>query len=141
MGYSTEFKGELKFNRDLTGSQLARVKQFFEEDCRDHPEWGNDKLYYVDLEFNDDYSGVRWNGAEKTYGMPDVVNMITRIMRQEYPDFKFKGKLLAQGEDIEDRWELVISDQGLAERRDIVVSGDKVTCPHCGEEFIYEGSE
>lgn len=39
MGYSTEFKGELKFTTELTASQLAEVKKFLSEDCRSHSEW------------------------------------------------------------------------------------------------------
>ncbi len=66
MGYSTDFKGELKFNYELKASELNDVKKFFSEDCRDHDEWLNSTgLYYVDLEFTEDFSGIKWNGAEK----------------------------------------------------------------------------
>lgn len=71
--------------------------------------------------------------------MVGVINMITTTMNKTYPDFCFNGKLLAQGEDIEDRWELIINDEGLAEKKEVAVTGDKIECPHCGEGFIYDG--
>jgi len=50
MGYSTTFKGELKFTTDLTGRQLVKVKSFLGQDCREHPEWGDLGMKYLDLE-------------------------------------------------------------------------------------------
>lgn len=137
MGYSTQFKGELKFAKEPTASQLAHLQSFFGEDCRDHPEWGAKDLYYVDLELEKDFSGIKWNGAEKTYKLHELVNMILREMRKKWPDFSLEGKLAAQGEDIEDRWELTIED-GNAVRRDVAIVGQKLTCPHCERNFILE---
>ena len=134
MGYSTDFEGELKFTEELKASQIAKVQSFLDEDCRDHPEWGNEDLYYVDLEFLPDYSGLKWNGAEKTYGMVEIVNMIIRNMRTEMPSFGLEGKLLAQGEDVDDRWELVF-ENGIAVKKDLPQNGQKVVCPHCEQHF------
>lgn len=39
MGYTTEFKGELKFTTELSAKALAKVKSFFGKDCRQHNEW------------------------------------------------------------------------------------------------------
>jgi hypothetical protein len=137
MGYSTDFKGELKFKEELPASELAEVKKFLDEDSSDHPEWGNIERYYVDLEFLNDFSGLKWNGAEKTYGMVQVVNMIINNMIEHVnSDFGFTGELQAQGEDMDDRWVLLINDEGMAEKKDIVVTGNKVICPHCKENFI-----
>ncbi len=134
MGYSTDFKGELKFTNELTIGQLAKVNSFLQEDCRDHPEWGNKELYYVDLELLPDFSGLKWNGAEKTYGMVEIVNMIILNTRKEMPDFGLKGKFLAQGEDIDDRWELIF-ENGLAIKKELPQKVDKITCPHCEQHF------
>jgi len=137
MGYSTEFKGELKFIRELTASQLSEVSKFINEDCRDHPEWENTDNYYVDLELLKDFSGLKWNGAEKTYGMVDIVNMIIVNMSKKCPDFGLVGKLSAQGEDFDDRWSLVVND-GEAKREEVVIVGAKITCPNCEHVFIVE---
>lgn len=140
MGYSTNFKGELKFSRELTASELAKVKSFLGEDVREHPEWKNNGLYYIDLELTDDFSGVKWDGSEKTYGMDEAVNLIIREMRKEVPDFGFTGTLSAQGERFDDRWQLVINANGLAEKQDIVLTGKIITCPHCEEKFELESN-
>jgi len=140
MGYHTEFKGELKFTKELTASQLAKLNSMFGEDCREHPEWESRDLHYIDLEFNEDFSGIRWDGGEKTYSMDGIVNLILREMRRKYPNFGLKGKFVAQGEDIEDRWELVI-EKGQAVRRILTLEGKVITCPHCAQRFEYEEGE
>lgn len=138
MGYSTEFKGELKFAKELTASQLAKLQSMCGEDCRDHPEWNAKGLYYVDLELTKDFSGLKWSGAEKTYGMVEIVNVVTAQMRKEWPDFTLVGSLHAQGEDMEDRWVLVMDPEGIAQKQEIVISGERITCPICEGKFILE---
>ena len=137
MGYSTEFKGELKFTTELTGKQLLKVKSFLGEDCREHPEWGATGMTYIDLELLDDFTGLKWDGSEKTYDLVYKVNLIIAEMNKEYPEFGLVGELMAQGEDFDDRW--VLKAEGYtAKREDIVMTGEKVTCPHCGEDFRLE---
>lgn len=138
MGYSTTFKGELKFTTEPTAKQLAALKQMLGEDCRDHPEWGAKDLYYIDLAFLDDFSGLMWDGAEKTYDLDKTVNVVINVMRQQWPEFGLAGMLSAQGESFDDRWVLVIGENGFAEKRDVVITGQTVTCPHCETKFILE---
>lgn len=140
MGYTTTFKGTLKFKSELSAKQLAKVKSFFGEDCREHPEWDCEGSY-IDLRFTDDFSGIEWDDAtEKNYGMVEHVNLIIREMKKDFPDFELEGKLLAQGEEIEDRWVLSI-ENGIAIDKKIELKGTKVTCPHCDEQFIIETDE
>lgn len=136
MGYNTVFKGELKFIIEPTAKQLVKVKSFLGEDCRDHPEWGNTQLTYIDLVLLDDFSGLKWDdSAEKTYDLPEKINLIIQQMQKKYPDFGLSGKLLAQGEDADDRWFLMMID-GEATKEKIPLSSDEVICPHCGELFM-----
>lgn len=135
MGYTTTFKGELKFTKELTATQLAKLKTYLGEDCRNHAEWGRTDLSYIDLELLNDFSGLCWDGSEKTYDLEDKINLIIDQMRIEYPDFGLQGKLLAAGEEAEDRWWLIV-ENGVAIRKDIELTGKKVECPHCGETFI-----
>lgn len=137
MGYTTNFEGEFKFKEELTGSQLAKIKSFLGEDCRDHPEWGRTDLTYIDLELLEDFSGLKWDGSEKTYDLVDKINLIIIEMRKEIPDFDLTGKMSAQGEEIDDKYEIIIKD-GLAVQVDIKPSGTKVLCPHCKESFYLE---
>ncbi len=142
MGYSMEFSGELKFTKEPKVSMIAALKSMFNKDCRDHPEWEPDKysqhLYYIDLELTDDLLGVRFNGAEKTSLGPAMINMVTDVMRFRFPGFQLSGELLAQGEDIDDRWRLVVDGDGKASMVDWPKIGQKITCPHCEEVFMLE---
>jgi hypothetical protein len=138
MGYTTNFKGVLLFTKELNGKELKKVKSFLGEDCRQHEEWGRTDLSYIDLELTDDFSGLQWDGSEKTYDLQDKVNVIIDEMRKEFPDFGLEGHLVAQGEDVEDRWTLSIEANGRAVKRPVEVKGAKVKCPHCGEKFIVE---
>ena len=143
MGYSTEYRGELKFTSELTGKELGHLKKYFGEDCRDHPKWkgtmGNfDSSYYIQLEFLDDFSGIKWDGAEKTNGMVEQVNFLLQEMKKIKPTFGFKGSFMCQGEEMTDRWMLVFQKNGIAKRKDITIKGDKVTCPNCEVDFILE---
>jgi hypothetical protein len=137
MGYTTTFKGELKFTKELTASQLSKIKSYLGEDCRKHPEWGTNGLTYIDLQLLDDFSGIRWDGSEKTYDLVDKVNLVIQLMKKEYPEFGLTGALMAQGEDIEDRWVLFMED-GEAVERETIIEGELVTCPDCGHRFILE---
>jgi hypothetical protein len=138
MGYSTDFEGELKFTTELTAPALAKLNSMLGEDCRDHPELAAEDLNYIDLELNDDFSGIKWNGAEKTRGMVECVNLIIREMRKQYPNFGLQGAMLAQGEDIKDRWQLTIGPDGLAHKEAVKIAGTCVRCPHCDEEFLLQ---
>jgi hypothetical protein len=141
MGYTTNFVGELKFATELTAAQLAALNAMLGEDVRDHKEWAHDpKAYvgYIDLELLKDFTGLQWTGAEKTYGLEEAVNIITREMRKQWPDFRLTGHMNAQGEDFEDRWSLVLDDEGIASKQPVVLTGQRVECPHCGKKFIAE---
>ena len=143
MGYSTNFTGELKFTEELTGSELAALKGFLGQDRRSIG-FNNDSIYeggkygsywyHIDLEFLDDFSGIKWNECEKTYDLDCIINW---LLDKSGVDFGLTGELLAQGESYDDRWRLAIVD-GKAKRIDFPRIGDKITCPHCEEEFILE---
>ncbi len=132
MGYNTEFQGQLYFIDDITGSELNILKQYLEADCREHPEWkAPTDLAYIDLELNDDFSGLKWTGAEKTYGMSEAINFIIKRMKLFNPAFGLKGKFTAQGEDMDDRYEITIVNNR-AIKKNLVVVGEIMECPHCG---------
>lgn len=137
MGYDTEFTGELYFKQDVTNKQIALIKSMCGEDCRDHPEWECDsELTYIDLELNDDYSGIKWNGSEKTYDLADKINLIVKIVRQTWPDFDgFEGQIKARGEYGDSDWLILCHEDGTVYEHKLVLVGDNVTCPSCGHRF------
>jgi len=142
MGYTTRFQGELKFTHEISIPQLKKLQSMFGEDCREHPEWGDARgLYYIDFEMTKDYSGLQHSGAEKSYDAEKQVNVILREMRKEWPEFGLTGQLAAQGEDVEDRWALVMEADGIAHKRKIAITGTRVKCPDCGHKFIAESPD
>lgn len=140
MGYNTYFTGKLSFTKELKASELAKVKSFLGQDCREHPEWERTHLSYINLELTDDFSGLQWDGSEKTYDLTEKVNLIIREMKKDFRDFGLEGYLNAQGEDFKDRWVLKIID-GIAKELKVELKGKVVTCPHCEEEFLLEDFE
>jgi len=135
MGYTTEFKGVLHFTSELKASQLAYLGTILGEDRRDHPEWNaSEEFYYIDLELTADFAGLKWNGAEKSYGMVDQVKAILRLMSDKYLDFGLSGKLSAQGEERSDTWVLLVDGDSVI-RQEIVIEG-LVKCPDCGASFV-----
>lgn len=104
MGYTTRFEGRLNFNRDLPITAISKLKTILGEDCREHPEWVRDDLTYIDFELTEDMLGIEWNGAEKSYVMVDKVNLIIKLMKEDFPSFQLTGELLAQGPAAGDVW-------------------------------------
>lgn len=146
MGYNTKFKGELKFTTELNASHLAKLKTFFGEDPDKHMEWLSDfskkaldesNFSYINLEFTDNFDGIRWNGGEKTYFMENSINLIIKEMKKMIPEFGLTGEMYAQGEDVEDRWILKIKD-GIAIVESIQVLGKRIQCPYCETTFMSE---
>jgi hypothetical protein len=148
MGYHTEFKGELKFTKELLSSELGYLNSILGEDCRSHPEWKNEiedlgmdsqSFTYMDLILLDDFSGVQWNyHTEKTYDLTEKVQLLINLMNKKFNnDFGLVGKLYAQGEVFDDRWVLICDDKKVTEEK-VVITGQKIRCPHCDEYFILE---
>lgn len=118
MGYTTKFDGELKFSTPINDKQICALVDILGEDCRDHDGWVEPGSYmsYIDLEFvnPEEPTGICWDGSEKTYEMARCVNLVTRLMRERWPDFKLTGFLSAQGEEVGDVWVLKMDEQGIA---------------------------
>jgi hypothetical protein len=146
MGYSTDFKGELKFATPISSEALGYLNGFLGKDRRDIGLGGDDIYaqgyssywYHVDYELLDDFSGIKWNDSEKSYDMVGIANFLIDKMKEKYTDFGLTGKLIAQGEDIDDRWELVI-ENGRAVKKETRPSGSAIICPHCeGKVYVDE---
>lgn len=141
MGYSTIFKGSLKFASELTASQLAHLSKILGADVRDHPEWKiKDEFYHINLELDEDFAGISWDGSEKTYEMVNQVNAILKWVRRIKPDFSLIGEMVAQGENLMDRWKLVIKN-GIAVHENIKIEGSIYRCPHCGLPVVTSEAE
>lgn len=139
MGYTTEYYGKLRFDYDVTIGDLRYLREFLGIDTRcanvalPNNRFFKDLPAYIDLIITDDFSGLMWNYAEKSYDMVTQVNYIIEVMKERNPDFKLSGYFDCQGEDKLDRWILKIGKDGYAEKQTVVMKG--IYCPHC-EEFI-----
>lgn len=112
MGYSTDFSGVLEFVNPLTDDELSTLDSILEEDSREHKEWGNPGVFFIDLCLTEDAGGLEWNGAEKTNYMDNIINLVIREMRKRHPEFGLTGCLKAQGENPDDRYYIVVDETG-----------------------------
>ena len=140
MGYNTRFEGTLKFTSEVMTPMLAKLNSMFGEEASKYG--AGRQSGYIDLVLAKDFSGIQWEtGCEKTYYLVESVNVVIQEMRKEWPQFGLAGSLLAQGEDVEDRWQLYIGEDGFAHKQKLTIPGTKVTCPHCRRSFYAESSE
>jgi len=142
MGYSTEFTGVLKFKNELTATDLNKLNSFFGKDRRDLG-YTDDSIYeegkyggyinwyYFNLKLANDFSGIEWDGSEKTIDLESIVNF---LIDKSGVDLQLEGELLAQGDDFDDRWRLIMKD-GRAVKEDFPRTGQHVVCPFCEKKF------
>lgn len=136
MGYNTDFEGSLTFKCTPGIAQAQYIAELLDTE----PSKDNDLERHINLEFSISTLRIKWNGGEKTYEMVDSVNWLVGKMREKWSDFALEGTLSAQGEEIDDKWELRFNDEGIAYKHDIELSGVRIECPNCECEFYYEPS-
>lgn len=138
MGYNTEYRGVIKFAKELKASELAYLKRYLGIDVRDLDFMdANVDNCFIDLEFTEEFDGLQWNRAEKTYRMDQIIEFVIDRMIFAYPEFQLNGILYCQGEEADDRYEIHV----VKNRVKIIKTppaGIKMTCPSCGEKFYYE---
>lgn len=115
MGYTTHFKGRLDFVSEPTSNQLNKLNDILGKDCRDYPEWGYENYTWIDLELTGDRLGLQWDGSEKTSCLTEKINIVLELMQKEFPEFRLKGRLLAQGESIGDTYIIDVDEDGAEE--------------------------
>lgn len=139
MGYTTQFEGELKFNRELKASEILKLQSVSGENPDDLAGWERrnkeDELSYIQYELNKTLDGLKWDGSEKFYCAVEALNFILHNLRKESPDLRLIGFLRAQGEELGDIWEIRIDEEGWAYRKELPTMADIVECPHCSEKF------
>lgn len=130
MGYNTEFMGSLEMPEGMSATQVRLVKDYLV---------GN---FDMDLEVSSDGKSIVWNGAEKTYDMDEQVNKLIAHFIPLIPNFTLTGSMLAQGENVDDRWVLYMDRSGVARKAAVLETGHAISCPHCGKTFdIPQGND
>ena len=140
MGYNTEFEGEIKFSREITVPELRIIQATIDAsdvgeiaDMCKYQKKDDDEFRYLDLELTNDFTGIKWDGSEKTYYMVTSLNVFFHAIRQRIPDMSFNGRMDAQGEEVEDVWTIEVKD-GVA-RRVEVEKPHMTQCPECDRWF------
>lgn len=123
MGYSTYFEDEIYISPEPTARVIAFIQNYYDE--------VNDRL---DLEFTKEMMSLHHNGAEKSRLNEEMMQEFIDACVEKFPNIVFNGTLKASGEEYDDRWLLVV-DENKARREEQILTGKKVTCPFCEEEF------
>ena len=105
MGYYTTYKGELKFNRELTAKDIAILNGYLGRKLGQ---------LTIDLEFNDDYTALRHDGFEKTYDMADAINALMTRINMVIPGLQLEGELLVHIEEYGEHFTIRMID-GIAQ--------------------------
>lgn len=128
MGYNTKFSGELLFKNPLSSEKLNYINNLFGICIDKGQEKGN--WVVIDLEFNEDLTGIRWDGSEKTHMLEESINFIIDKVGRYYSfDFELTGEIKAQGEEIGDGYIIKI------ENNRAIRLNTAHMCPSCGHEF------
>jgi hypothetical protein len=146
MGYSTSFEGVIKFSRDLTAAELREINEILEiDDVAEHAKsigfiaTKEDMFSWLALRLAKDFTGLEWDGSEKTYGMITALNVIMQVIKRKIQDLSFSGRMTAQGEEVGDIWGIEVSD-GKAVRTELKKPA-MMKCPRCREWFRTEDAE
>lgn len=138
MGYSTEFKGGLKFNRELTHKEWLELRALGEEyssdlyaKYTDTPNTIPDS--YLQWVPNADGTELVWNGGEKFY---DYIHWLRWLIKHYMKprDLVLNGKIEWSGEEFEDRGIIYCADNKVTHHK-VIVEG-LVACPNCDHKFV-----
>jgi len=140
MGYSTDFSGGLKFNRELTHKEWMELKRLgncdskhdgFYTEFTDTPDTIPDS--YLQWEPSEDGTSYVWNGGEKFY---DYIHWLRWVIKHYMipRDLVLNGEIRWQGEEMEDVGVIMATDNKITTRK-LVVEG-MCECPSCGHKFV-----
>jgi hypothetical protein len=122
MGYTTKFTGHVDVTPPLNATEVAFLKNFADEDNRHDPGAPGS---YCDWQPTEDGAGIEWNRTEKfRYAEEWMRYLIDQFLKQgavastiDDPQFAgltfdhiVNGTIEAQGEERDDLWRLVVTN-------------------------------
>lgn len=108
MGYTTDFKGDLEFSKELTISQRNTLEEFNEE--RHEPTVGEDYPgYYCQWTSNESGTALEWDGGEKFYSYVEWLNYLIKHFFEPW-GIKLNGQIEWRGEEWEDNGLITVTD-------------------------------
>lgn len=122
MGYNTEFMGDIEVTPPLPADLVAEFNAFCEE--RHEPAYTVvNPSYWCDWQVSEDGAYLSWNGSEKSYEMEKWLAIL--IDKFLIPGGHVaSGTILAEGEDSNDVWKIVVVDNDVTVKRASLVWDD-----------------
>jgi hypothetical protein len=124
MGYTTEFEGAITINPPAGFTLTDKVNEFCNQ-RHDDGGWArrNDPgvmpSIHCDWEVAASGEEIAWNGSEKSYEMERWLPiLIEKFFKGKHT---LNGEMRAQGEDPDDRWAIVCTDNVVTVKRGRVV--------------------
>lgn len=134
MGYNTRFSGTIYFAQTISVAEIRELRQWIGGiDVRDIEPNAKYGFCIIDLDIDEDMTGLCWNGSEKTYFLEQQINWVVSKMRLKFPNFTLNGEIEAVVED-GDRYQIVVN-AGSATRIQLQSKSERIECPYCGREF------
>ena len=137
MGYSTEFYGEFKLNRELSHKEwlelraLASYNDSLYANYTDTPE--TIPKSYLQWEPNEDGTAIRWNGGEKFYDYIHWLRWLTKRYLKPH-GLVINGKIEWRGDEVADIGVITAVDNKITSKKTKIEG--LTTCPKCSHEFI-----
>lgn len=128
-----KYEGEILII-NVTAQKLGKLNKYLGKDARNlglRPDVIG--FHHFDVEFNEDLTGLRWNGSEGTRNMVGILTYL-----QNECDLTLTGKMLCQGPEFGDRYAIIISN-GTPVKIDVALSSEANLCPSCGHQWMQEG--
>lgn len=138
MGYSTEFVGGFKLNRELTHKEWVELRKLgneYDQDLyaqyTDTPETVPDS--YLQWEPNDEGTEIVWNGGEKFY---DYIHWLRWLIKHYLAPhgLVLNGKVEWRGDELEDIGIIYANDNKITHHKTKIEG--LVTCPECSHKFV-----
>jgi hypothetical protein len=138
MGYTTNFQGVIKITPELKASEIKFIQNMFGDMREWNPAMAKElDMTWLNFEFDKDFTGIGWDGAEKFYDADKCMEVLINETIKKYPHLSFNGILQAQGEDFDDKWQLIVKNNKVS-RKEVALKGKIIECPHCEEKFELE---
>lgn len=108
MGYTTRFKGEIKIDPPLSPEEVTALNTFADDRHGDGDVYPGFPSFYCQWVSKKDGTAIVWDCGEKFYEAEAWMNYIINHFLAEA--HTLNGEIIAQGEDVDDRWKLVVKD-------------------------------
>ena len=134
MGYTTNFDGKLKLNKQLSLNDYRWLANFNEE-RHEGVEAAEKKMPGIWCQWTASEDGwfIQWDGGEKFYDYTEWLQWL--IVNFFQPNgYILNGKIKWAGEDNEDMGVIVVKDNLVSIQEKVLVN----RCPHCGKEIKHE---